>query len=169
AAFSALAAFADRFAVPVVQHRPRYLSLPSSHPMNLGYDPHRWLKQADVILVLESNVPWLPVQAMPKPDCKVIQCGYDPLHQQIPIRGFPCDLGIVGNPVATLAALAAALEETIEKASVAERRKWVEAERAKLDAERRALREKSARQSPLSAAWVSHCVGAAKNANAIVT
>ena len=35
AAFTALAQFAERFAIPVVQHRPRYLSLPSSHPMNL--------------------------------------------------------------------------------------------------------------------------------------
>ena len=33
AAFGALAQFAERFAVPVVQHRPRYLSLTSSHPM----------------------------------------------------------------------------------------------------------------------------------------
>src|SRR5262249_23687595 len=32
AAFTALAAFAERFAIPVAQHHPRYLSLPSSHP-----------------------------------------------------------------------------------------------------------------------------------------
>ncbi len=168
-AFSMLAAFAERFAIPVVQHRPRYLSLPSSHSMNLGYDPHRWLKQADVILVLESNVPWLPVQAMPKPDCKVIQCGYDPLHQQIPIRGFPCDLGLAGSPTATLVALTSALKGKIADSAIAERRKWVETERAKLEAERKALREKSARQSPMSMAWISHCIGAAKDPNAIVT
>jgi len=36
-----MAAFAERFAIPVVQHRPRYFSLPSSHPMNLGFDPSR--------------------------------------------------------------------------------------------------------------------------------
>src|SRR5262249_28246903 len=39
AAFAALTQFVERFAIPVVQHRPRYLSLPSSHPMNLGFDP----------------------------------------------------------------------------------------------------------------------------------
>src|SRR5204863_4551876 len=33
-AFTALAQFSQRFAIPVVQHRPRYLSLASSHPMN---------------------------------------------------------------------------------------------------------------------------------------
>src|SRR5436309_9355005 len=40
-AFAALAQFTERFAIPLVQHRPRYLSLPSSHPMNLGFDPLR--------------------------------------------------------------------------------------------------------------------------------
>src|SRR5262245_11954198 len=60
AAFSALAEFAERFAIPVVQHRPRYLSLPSSHPMNLGFDPARLLQKADAILVIESDVPWIP-------------------------------------------------------------------------------------------------------------
>src|SRR5262249_48886353 len=34
AAFAALSAFAERFAIPVVQHHPRYLSLPSDHQMN---------------------------------------------------------------------------------------------------------------------------------------
>jgi acetolactate synthase-1/2/3 large subunit len=168
AAFPALAAFAERFAVPVVQHRPRYLSLPSSHPMNLGYDPHRWIGDADLILVLESDVPWLPVQAMPKPDCKVIQCGFDPLHQQIPIRGFPSDLAIDGSSTAALAALTATLEEKIAPAVISERRNRTEAARAKLEAERAALREKGKAQSPLSPAWVSHCIGAAKNADAIV-
>src|SRR5438270_4091643 len=33
AAFKALTQFTERFAIPLVQHRPRYLSLPSSHPM----------------------------------------------------------------------------------------------------------------------------------------
>src|SRR5262249_34050274 len=50
AAFAALATFADRFAIPIVQHRPRYLSLSSSHAMNLGYVPERFVPQADAIL-----------------------------------------------------------------------------------------------------------------------
>src|SRR5262249_42220273 len=41
AAFRALTAFAHKFAVPVAQHHPRYLALPSAHAMNLGYDPTR--------------------------------------------------------------------------------------------------------------------------------
>lgn len=165
-AFAALAAFAERFAIPVTQHKPRYLGLPSSHPMNLGYDPHRFVGEADVILVLDSDVPWLPVQARPKPDCKVIQCGFDPLHTQIPIRGFASDLGIAGGCPAILAALTKVLDA--KKGDVSARREWIAKERAKLDAERRAMLDKNARQMPMHPSWVSHCIGAAKDANALV-
>src|SRR5262249_48668114 len=78
AAFAALTQFIERFAIPVVQHRPRYLSLPSSHPMNLGFDPARLVQDADAILVLESDVPWIPSRTAPRPDCQVIQSGLDP-------------------------------------------------------------------------------------------
>src|SRR5690242_6890985 len=38
AAVAPLAALAERFAIPVVQHRPRHLCLPADHPCHLGYD-----------------------------------------------------------------------------------------------------------------------------------
>src|SRR5690606_21995007 len=97
AAFAALAAFADRFAIPVVQHRPRYLSLATAHPMNMGFDPARVIGEADLILVLESDAPWISSRASPRRHCRVIQCGFDPLFSRYPIRGFPCDLGITGG------------------------------------------------------------------------
>jgi acetolactate synthase-1/2/3 large subunit len=168
AAFAALAAFAERFAVPVTQHQPRYLALPSSHPMNLGYDPNRWVGDADLVLVLESDVPWIPVQAAPGPECKIIQCGFDPLFTRIPIRGFPSDLAITVGSAAILDALTHGLAEKIDSGAIAERRKWVEVERAKLDTERDAAREKGTRQAPMHPAWVSHCIAQAKDPNALL-
>src|SRR5262245_56368244 len=135
AAFDALAAFAERFAIPVVQHRPRYLSLSSSHPMNLGFDPARLLQKADAILVIESDVPWIPSQVAPAPDCKVIQCGLDPLYTRYPIRGFPCDVAITGSALAILSAFKTALEDGPDDQSVADaRRRWIADERAALAA-----------------------------------
>src|SRR4249920_3348415 len=84
-------------AMPVVQHRPRYLSLPSSHSMNLGYDPARLVREVDAILVVECDVPWIPSQVVPTEGCKVMECGLDPLFTRTPIRGFPCDIAITGG------------------------------------------------------------------------
>jgi acetolactate synthase-1/2/3 large subunit len=168
AAFAAMAQFAEHFAFPVVQHRPRYLSLSSSHPMNLGYDPTGLVPKADVILVIESDVPWIPSRAEPRPECKVIQCGLDPIFVRYPIRGFPCDIAITGSALTTLSALTGALQEGHDGALVEARRRWVEHERSALTAGWKAALDAGARKSPLDPAWVSHCIGRAKDPRSIV-
>ena len=168
AAFAALTRFVERFAIPVVQHRPRYLSLPSSHPMNLGFDPARLVPTADLIVVLEADVPWIPTRAAPGADCKVIQCGLDPLFARYPIRGFPCDLAITGSTVAIISALSAALEDSVDSESVARRRRAVKDERDALTASWQRALEAGARKAPLDPAWVSHCIDRAKDPNSIV-
>jgi len=168
AAFKALTQFVERFAIPVVQHRPRYLSLPSSHPMNLGFDPARLVQKADAILVLESDVPWIPSRAAPRADCKVIQCGLDPLFARYPIRGFPCDVAITGSTVATLSTLTAALADAIDAQSIALRRRWIKDEREALTGAWKTARDAAARKTPPDPAWVSHCIDRAKDPHCIV-
>jgi acetolactate synthase I/II/III large subunit len=168
AAFGALAQFTERFAIPVVQHRPRYLSLPSSHSMNLGFDPARLVPKADVILVIESDVPWIPSQISPTADCKVVHCGLDPLFTRYPIRGFPCDVAITGSTVSTISALTAALEDAFDAESVALRRRWIADERATLTAAWKSARDAAARKTPPDPAWVSHCIDRAKDPHCIV-
>ena len=167
AAFEALAQFAERFAIPVVQHRPRYLSLPSSHPMNLGFNPARMVPKADAILVIESDVPWIPSQVAPPENCKVIQCGLDPLFTRYPIRGFPCDVAITGSTRATLSALTTALENG-DTAETVPRRRWIADERATLTAAWKTALDAGARRAPLDPAWVSHCIDRAKDPRSIV-
>jgi acetolactate synthase I/II/III large subunit len=168
AAFATLAQFAERFAVPVVQHRPRYFSLPSSHPMNLGFDPARLVPKADVILVIESDVPWLPNRVAPADDCKIIQCGLDPLFTRYPIRGFAADLAITGSALATVSALSSALGEDVDADLIATRRRWVAEERAALTAAWKGALDAATRRSPPDPVWVSHCIGRAKDPQAMV-
>jgi acetolactate synthase I/II/III large subunit len=168
AAFTALARFAEQFALPVVQHRPRYLSLPSSHSMQLGYDPARLLPQADAIMVIESDVPWLPSKVMPRPECKIIQCGLDPLFTRYPIRGFASDIAITASTSAALSALSAALADATDTKTISARREWVKAERAKMTAAWKAAVDAAARKKEPDPVWVSHCIGRAKAPNTIV-
>src|SRR5215208_4691017 len=58
AAVPALAEFAERFAIPVGEHRQRHLSLPADHPCHLGYNPAALIDEADAILVIDCDVPW---------------------------------------------------------------------------------------------------------------
>ncbi|MGH7067398.1 MAG: thiamine pyrophosphate-binding protein, partial [Acetobacteraceae bacterium] len=102
AAVSALAALAERAAIPVVQFAPRHLSLPADHPMQLGFDPSPLIADADVVLAIESDVPWMPSRAAPPPEAKVVQIGLDPLFGKYPIRGFPSDLAITARAAQAL-------------------------------------------------------------------
>lgn len=94
AAFQELAAFAERWAIPVAQYRPRYGNLPTAHSMFAGFNPAPWISDADLVLVLESDVPWIPDECMPPPSCNVVQVGKDPLYTGYPIRSFPSNLTV---------------------------------------------------------------------------
>jgi len=123
AAVPLLAALAERFALPVVEFRPRYLSLPNGHAMHAGYESGPWLEDADAILVLDCDVPWMPAGKTPRAGVPVIQAGSDPLFARYPTRGFRADVCITGTPLRVLSALAPALEAAgVDAALIAARR-----------------------------------------------
>jgi len=167
-AVEALGDFAQRFAIPVVQHRPRHLCLSADHPSHLGYDAGPYLDGADVILVVECDVPWIPSIKAPRPECKVIHLGVDPLFSRYPIRGFPCDLAVTGAPATSLPELGNALDRYAAGAAVSERRRRLAEQREKLVAGWQKLCESAASLRPIHMAWASACVARVKPEDAIL-
>jgi acetolactate synthase-1/2/3 large subunit len=166
-----LGALAETFAIPVSQRKPRYMGLQTDHPMHLGYDPDSMLKAADVIIVIDCDVPWIPGKLGPNPNAKIIHLGVDPLFSQYPMRGFECDLAIAGVLGATLTALAQALA-TRQHGGMLDR---MESRRHRLAVERAAQRAKWKDQltrmrdsKPMSNAWISHCIDQVKGEDGIV-
>ena len=86
--FKRLATLAEAWGIPVSQYWAVQLAIASNHPMSVGGDPKDWLKDADVVVVIDSLAPWSP-NAHDVPDsCKVIQIGQDPLYSRFPVRNF---------------------------------------------------------------------------------
>jgi acetolactate synthase-1/2/3 large subunit len=170
AAFDALAALADEFALPVVQNEARDINLASNHPMNLGFAAAPFLPKADVVLVIESTVPWIPKTVTPKRDAKVIHIASDPLAQRYPFREVEADLLIAGEAAAALASLRAALREAMNgKAKAIEGRRRMAAEaREDLEAKRRKLLDTVRNAVPIHSAWLAACVNEVKSEDAIV-
>ena len=110
----ALARFADRFAMPVVEFWPPQNSLPTTHPMHGGFDVAPWLAEADAVLVIDSLVPWLPSRHALPPGCPVVQIGPDPSFSALPMRGFPSTVAIQSDAAAALDALHAALSQRLK-------------------------------------------------------
>ena len=122
----AIEQLANTLAVPVVHYRPRHLALSTEHPMHCGWDPHALLKEADVVLVVECDVPWIPKEGKPKPEAKVIHIGTDPLFASYPLRGFRADLALTGAVAPTLQALwRAAQKQAVSVKQIEERKKII--------------------------------------------
>jgi acetolactate synthase-1/2/3 large subunit len=138
-----LGALAERFAVPVVCFSPRFVCLPTDHPMHAGFDPAPWMEEADLILALEADAPWIPSLSTPRADCKVVHVGEDPACLRYPIRTFPSALSITADAGVVVRLLDTALAAHVptQSAAIAARRERLVARRGKRLA---ALAEKSA-------------------------
>ncbi|MCL6592888.1 MAG: acetolactate synthase, partial [Alicyclobacillus sp.] len=136
-AVHSLIQLSERLAIPVVEVNRSVVNFPNNHPYHLGYEAARWVRQADVILVLDCDVPWLPTTVQPAPDATVWCLDVDPVKDGIPLWHIPADAAFrVDTGVALaqlLAAMNARLVLTGDHAELMEqRRRWVTDQRAAL-------------------------------------
>lgn len=116
--FAALARIVERWAIPVCQYWAVQLALPTDHPMAAPADPAPLLKDADLVICLDTLAPWMPDAHTPRPDATVVQFGQDPLSIRSPIRNFRSDLSVACDVSAGLIALEKALESHAPHADV---------------------------------------------------
>ena len=161
-----LAKLAEKFALPVVEFRSRYVCLPSSHPMHMGGDVEPHLENCDAVLVLDTDVPWLPFFKEPKPGCKIVQIGPDPLFSGIPIRSFNAAVPITSTVKNALPALTAALTKAMKgKSSEIEKR------RKRVTAAHEVVAKKIANvkhNGQITKPYLSKCVSDARPKDAVI-
>jgi acetolactate synthase-1/2/3 large subunit len=170
AAFAELGALAEEFALPVIQSEARDVNIPTDHPMHLGFDVGTLLPKADVVLVLESTVPWIPRAIAPRRDAKIIHIAADPLESRYPFREFETDLLITGEASATLPVLRAALRDAIKSKGngLDARRKALAALRDEMEARRRKFLDSVRDATPVHPAYIAACLNELKAENAII-
>ena len=153
----AIEQLAQNLAVPVVHYRPRYLALSTEHPMHCGWDPHALLKDADVVLVVDCDVPWIPKEGGPKAGAKVIHIGTDPLFARYPLRGFRTDLALTGAVAPTLQALwRAAQKQAVSVKHIEDRRKAVT--QVSADIRKKARGGTDPMPASITGKWLSACM-----------
>jgi len=169
-AVEALGDLAETYALPVVVYRPRVLCLPTDHPMHAGFEPAALLKDADVVLTLDSDVPWIPNLHKLRPDAKVIQIAADPMYSDIPIRGFPCDLAITADTALAVKALADAMAgvKARKNGAADSRRKRAADNSAKGAEARKATVAQVGTGGPMQLPWVGHCLNQVIGKNDVV-
>jgi len=166
-AVAPLAHLAERCAIPVVTFNPRTLCLPSSHPMHFGFEPGALLADADLVIVLEADVPWIPSLQHPPAGCHVVHIGEDPAFVRYPMRSFPSDLAIQAGAENTLAALNAAIEPRLQMAEAriaARRGRLIERMRTR----RAQLTKDSTPGERISPEYLSRVIGEVVGPDAII-
>ncbi len=171
AAVEELVKLCESFAIPVVMAISNlYLNFPTEHPLHLVFDPMRFVETADVILVIECDVPWFPIKVKPKPEAKVIQMGIDPYFSRYPMRTFPVDVPIASDPEAGLRSLREALSfyKAKKKKIILERFKRLAEEHKAQKTTWKAMAEKQSKARPIDMEWLSYCVGKVREGDTVL-
>lgn len=154
------------------------MNFPTTHPLCAGIDAmgggpmaSPFMKDADVILVIDHDVPFIPGPTMPKPDTKVIHIDIDPVKQDIPLWGIPTDLLIEADSSKAIPLL----NDIIHHKLTEEHKRRFSARFEQLSREHEALRDEwrtlamsFAEQRPISPEWLSYCIGQAIDGDTII-
>jgi acetolactate synthase-1/2/3 large subunit len=168
-----LVELADLLAIPVVQQLTN-VNFPTDHPLYLGTQITKYVKNSDVLFFIDTDVPWEPPsRSVLRDGVKIIHLERDPLFTGIPGWGFPADLPMTGCSDVSLPALTAIIRDKLVanklmKPKLEERRRKIEAEHTAVINEMDASVEAVKHQNPIHPYWLSKCIGAAMDDKTII-
>lgn len=165
----ALVELCELLALPVVQSAQRaYQCFPMNHPLWFGASR---LDDADTVLVLDANVPWVPGPAAPPAGAWIASIDADPAKSRTPTFEFTADLRLTAGSLGAIEALSVAVRAAITAAD----RARIVARRSRLDAlahAHAAERERDATarsaKTPIDKLWLSHEIAAFVDDDTIV-
>lgn len=116
AAVPELVRLCQRLGIGVLESVPSALNFPHNDPL---YQGSHWnhpfqneaLAEADVVLVIDSDVPWIPTISKPRADARILHIDVDPLKQAMPLWYIKAEHSFRADAATALAQLNAALDE----------------------------------------------------------
>lgn len=166
-----LTELADCIGAPVVTAAASCLNISTEHPLRAGLSPDAHLKKADVVLILDCDVPYIPANVTPRSDARIFWLDCDPLKATMPLFTFPAEIRLQTDTARTLQPLLAAVEGVMTDADRDRhqaRREVLSTQHISMrnDARRSAMDQAS--QTPITPGWLMHCVDEAIGQEAVV-
>ena len=155
-----LVRLAELLAIPVMEPGlADRLNFPTTHPL-FGTGPTP--READVLMVVESRVPFIPGAGSPRKDAKVVWVDVDPVQSRYKTVEYCADLWL---PVPAASAARAIYEAATGMLSqsdmnrIADRRKGLEERKKSQVAEAEERAQKAGQRRPIHPLWVAYELG----------
>ena len=119
-----LVALSERIGFAVCEVSPNYMNFPGDHPHHVGYRRNTLVAEADLILLLDVDVPWIVSKVQPALGARVLHIDLDPVKPNMGFWHFPAEQRWLVDS-------AIVLEQWIDLAElspahgVEERRSWI--------------------------------------------
>ena len=119
-----LVEISDRIGVGVCEVSPAYLNFPGTHELHLGYTRNSFVEDADLILMLDVDVPWIKSKVQPRPGTRLFHIDIDPLKTGLGYWHYPAQRIYQADTLSTLDQLAAVANEDAPGRHA--RREWIQ-------------------------------------------
>ncbi|HLH44987.1 MAG TPA: thiamine pyrophosphate-requiring protein [Bryobacteraceae bacterium] len=139
-----------------------YLNFPSDHPLYVGMQGNEpiqnsALAQADFVLVLDSDVPWIPSKNKPHPQAPIFHIDIDPLKENMPLWYIPAKRVFRADCATALRQIHDALGSGIDSELLRERSEYYAQLHHERDLKIRS-REKEPLDGAITAEYLTACV-----------
>ena len=115
-AVSKLTELAELLGIPVFECTyPSFANFPKNHPLHMGYDASKALREADTVFIVGGTTPWYPPSAFPRNGARIILLDEAPLHEKLPYWGYHVDLSLTADIGQGLASLVDIIRTKVHK------------------------------------------------------
>jgi acetolactate synthase-1/2/3 large subunit len=102
-----LVELSERLGIGVCEVSSQYMNFPGDHSNHLGYRRNAFVGEADLILMIDVDVPWIPSLVSPAVGARIFHIDIDPLKQSLGYWHFPANGTYQSNSLDALAQLLA--------------------------------------------------------------
>ena len=132
AAVERLVALSERVGIGVGEVSPVYMNFPGNHPHHVSYRRNDLIADADLILLIDVDVPWLKSKVSPRADARVFHIDVDPVKPGMGFWHYPVERAWQADSRQALEQLVDAVGPDVEGRD--ERSAWIDEAKRGLEA-----------------------------------
>jgi acetolactate synthase-1/2/3 large subunit len=126
-----LVAFSERYGIGVCEVSPQYVNFPGDHPHHLSYRRNALIEEADLILMLDVDVPWINGKVQPSKGARLFHVDVDSVKPGLGYWHFAAQRSYQADVACVLDQLLA-LDERKARTGREQRLEWIAASRKRL-------------------------------------